>query len=287
MDPLTSYTDYRKLLGGFYESSKLKNPNFSYTRFAQIAGIANRGFLYNVIAGKKKLSPAYIAGIASAMKLSKSESEYFEHLVFYNNARTVGEKKKYSERMNAVKDSSDNTTQPQIVRKDQYSYYSQWFHTIVRSLIGLYGFSGDYEKLARTVNPPITVTQAKQSVALLEKLGFILKKEDGSFELAATNIGSSPEIISLAIHNYHLQSAEIARKVLTTLPRERRNFTAVTLGISSTAFSRVCKELDKFRKRLLKIAEEDDADGDPQGGYQLNLQLFSASNIADSDKLKF
>ena len=130
------------------------------------------------------------------------------------------------------------------------------------------------------VNPPITAAQAKRSVALLESLGFIKRQNDGSYKVVDKIITSAPEVISLAIHNYHTQTAGVAKNALNDLPRNRRCFTGVTLGISAVSYSKVCKELENFRNRLLELASSDTFDDDEHGVYQLNLQLFSVSEPA-------
>jgi uncharacterized protein (TIGR02147 family) len=277
MIEITAYTDYRLLLKDYYTAIKIKNSWFSYQIFSQKAGIPSRGFLYNVVTGRRRLSPSHVAGVATAMKLNKSQFEYFENLVAFNNARSISDKQRFFERMSSVKVLAKDDSQPQLVRKEQYQYYSQWYHTVVRSLIGLYGFQGDYDKLAQLVYPPIKPTQAKKSVALLESLGFIVCDDERNYRLVDKTIASAPEVISLAIHNYHVQTSEVARRALNELPRERRNFTGVTLGISSSAYEKVCREIEAFRTHLLDLAKNDENDNEEQGVYQLNLQLFSVS----------
>jgi uncharacterized protein (TIGR02147 family) len=125
MDEIFDYIDYRLLLRDYCESSKAKNPWFSYRAFAQNAGISSSGFLCNVLAGKRRLSPSHVAGIAKAMKLTKSQFEYFENLVNYNNARTMSDKQRYFERMTSVKLTDKETSPPYLVRKDQYRFWIQ------------------------------------------------------------------------------------------------------------------------------------------------------------------
>ena len=277
MNDITTNTDYRQLLSDYYEYAKLHNPRFSYQVFSRLAGISSRGFLYNVVNGKRRLSPSHVSGIAKAIKLSKSQLEYFEHLVAYTNAKSIPEKQRHFERMHSVKVSGNNAARLHLVRKEQYRYYSQWYHSVIRSLIDFSGFNGDYEQLARQVSPPLTSAQAKKSVTLLENLGFIEKGDDGNYRIVDKTITSAPEVISLAIHNYHLQMLEVARKALNTQPRAQRNFTGVTLGISASAFQQVCKEIERFRNRLLELAGNDTHPDEEQGVYHLNLQLFSVS----------
>jgi len=179
--------------------------------------------------------------------------------------------------MNTLKVTPDEGTKQYIVRKEQYRYYSQWYHTVVRSIIGLHDATSDYEKLGRQLLPAISAAQAKRSVALLESLGLIKKDGTKQYQLADQVISSAPEVVSLAIHNYHGQMLELAGKALDEQPRDKRNFTGVTLGISVSMYRRICKEIEQFRTHLLELAAGDSVADDDQGVYHLNLQFFSVS----------
>jgi uncharacterized protein (TIGR02147 family) len=277
MNDISTYTDYRLLLKDYFGASKARSPWFSYRTFSQKAGISSIGLLCNVMAGKRRLSPSHVAGVAKAMKLTKSQFEYFENLVNYNNARTISEKQRYFERMTSVKLSDKGDSQPHLVQKNQYRFYSQWYHSVIRSLIDLYGFCGDYKKLANMVYPPITAAQAKKSVALLECLGIIAKGENNGYRIVDKTIASAPELVNLAVHNFHQQTAEIACKAHSELPGQRHNFSGVTLGISASAYEMVCKKLEDFRNDLLEVARNDTNAAEEQGVYHLNLQLFPVS----------
>jgi uncharacterized protein (TIGR02147 family) len=284
MNDISAYTDYRLLLKDYYADSKVRSPWFSYRILSHKAGITSSGLLCNVISGKRRLSPSHVAGIARAMKLTKSQFEYFENLVAYNNARTMGDKQRYFERMNSIKMAVKDGSQPHLVRNEQYRLYSQWYHAVVRSLIDLYGFDGDYKKLARMVYPTITATQAKKSIALLKNLGFIVGNGNKGYRLVDKTIASAPELMNLAVHNFHRQTAEVACKALNELPREQRNFSGVTLGISASAYVKVCKKIEDFRNDLLDLASNDTDDANEQGVYHLNLQLFSVSQNPNGRK---
>jgi uncharacterized protein (TIGR02147 family) len=284
MNEITTYTDYRLLLRDYYEAAKARNQWFSFRTFSQKAGITSTGLLCNVIGGKRRLSPSHVVGLARAMHLTKGQFEYFENLVNYNNARNMADKQRYFERMASVKVTDKNGSRPQIIRKEQYLFYSQWYHSVIRSLIDLYGFEGDYKKLARSVYPPITVPQAKKSVALLESLGFIATNGKGAYRVVDKAIASAPELLQLAVHSFHRQTAEIACKALNELPWKRRNFSGVTLGISASAYDTVCKKIEDFRIDLLELASRDTNPDEKQGVYHLNLQLFSVSQDSGNER---
>jgi uncharacterized protein (TIGR02147 family) len=258
----------------YYEEVKAKNPNFSYQVFSEKAGMKSRGFLYNVVHGKRPLSKCAIFCIAQAIELTQHETDYFECLVSFNQSQTLQERNFYYNKMSNVKVHGKEPSVPQILRHDQFAVYSQLHHSVIRSLIGMLGFSGDYEALARSVYPRITTSQARQSVELLMRLKLIEKQKDGSYILTSPVIATPPQVASLAVQNFHKEAGEMALKALNDLPGSERNLTGVTMGISSVTYGRICNEIAEFRAKLIQIAE---ADAQSDSVYHLNIQLFPVS----------
>lgn len=274
MPDICRYTDYKKFLRDYYEEARRKNPGFSYRVFSQKAGIKSRGFLYNVLQGRRSLSKSNIFGLAQAMRLNRYESDYFENLVAFNDAATLKERNHFYERLSAIKLNGNSAWKPQITRSEQFEYYSKLHYSVVRSLIDLYGFNGDYNTLAKSVQPRITPGQARKAVELLERLGFIKKRKNGGYVVTGKSITTEPEVESLAVLNFHKQAGELALKALDELPKKQRNVSGVTLGISKQTYEHICEEIEAFRMRLLQIAE---ADEEADSVYQLNFQFFPVS----------
>jgi uncharacterized protein (TIGR02147 family) len=282
MPNISEYTDYRKFLQDFYEEAKARNPVFSYQLFSIKAGLKSKGFIYNVIHGKRSISRSILFSLSQAMRLNKYEMEFFENLVAFNQAKNPRESTYYFERLSSIRNSGPKAWKPQIVRSEQYEFYSNVHHSIVRSIIGMFGFRGDYQWLAKRVYPRITPGQAKKSVALLERLGFIEKQKDGSYVLTEATIATPDEVLGVAVFNFHRQAGALALKALNELPRDKRNITGVTLGISKETYTAICEELQAFRTRLLQIAE---TDRNADEVYHLNLQFFPMSkSVPERDR---
>lgn len=272
------YTDYRKYLLAYYNEKKMGNPAFSYNILSSKAGFKNKGFLHTVIHGTKNLSKSSIVKLANALGMKKSESEYFENLVFFNQAIDLIERTYFCEKLKDVSYPSKNVAVVQQTRRDQYEFYSKWYHSAVRSLIEMYPFTGDYERLARSIYPPITNKQAKKSVALLEKLGFIAKHKNGVYTLTNNNITTGNEITALAALNFHKEAAHLVEHALDSLPRDKRNITGLTLGISGQMYQKICDEIQSFRAKIVSMAQDDIG---ADRAYQLNFHFFPMTTIPD------
>lgn len=275
MPNIYEYTDYRKYLKDYYNNAKSVNNNYSYQILSQKAGIKSKGFLHNVIKGTRNLSKSNIFGLSQAMKLSRHEADYFENLVAFNQASNLKEQNYYYERLTSIKMSGKNVWKPQEIRKDQFEFYSKLHYSTIRSLIDMYGFKDDYNWLAKNVYPKVTPGQAKKSVQLLEKLELIKKDKTGNYCVSSKSIESPKEVLSLALVNFHLESAKLAANAISELPISKRNISGMTMGIGEEAYKEICEEIRTFRKKIMQIAEKDQ---NASAVYQLNFQLFPVSN---------
>jgi uncharacterized protein (TIGR02147 family) len=277
MPTIFEYTDYRKYLAAWFEEKKKAQPAFSYARFAQKAGFTDRGFFHNVIHGKRDLTKESLVKVSQAIGHSKAEAEYFENLVFFNKSVDLKNRNYFYEKLNGVKSTEKEAVKALQTRKDQYDFYSQWYHCAIRSLIDMYPFKDDYHWLAKNVFPPITQREAKKSVQLLEKLGLIQKQKDKTYKLTSRSITTGSEIVSLAVHNFHKDAADLAKNALESLPVDKRNITGLTLGISEKTYLKLCEEIQAFRSRIVQIAQQDE---DADRTYQMNFHLFPITNTA-------
>ena len=269
------YSNFRTYLDDWYEAKKETNPNFSFQLIADKAGIRNKGFIYNIIKGKKLLSKSNIFKISNALGHNRYEAEYFEYLVAFNQAEDLTEKKFFFEKLHQITNMGKAVSKAQVLRADQYEFYSNWHHVMIRSIIGMYDFYDDYKWLAGMLDPPVTVTQAKRSVRLLEKLELIRKDERGVYRLHSNNLTTGRDLMNVAFQNFHIACTDLARRAFTEFPLRSRNMTGVTLGISEQMYERICGEIKLFQEKIMGMAETDDA---ADRVYQLNFHFFPTSN---------
>jgi uncharacterized protein (TIGR02147 family) len=238
------YLNYRKLLKDLYDDRKASNPNFSYRFIAQKVGFTSAGFFTNIIQGKRNISPEFIFKFAEVFKLKKSETEYFELLVNFDQAKDHSRKRFYFEKILGHKKSRIKITDAQ-----QYEFYSTWYYTAIRELIDIFPFKGDFEDLARRVSPPIKPAEAKKAVELLEQIGFIRKNSDGVYEQTDTFISTGYEAQSVAITNFLIAMADRAKEAIDRYPRDKRDISALTFTLSGEGFAAIEERLKSFRRK--------------------------------------
>lgn len=278
MPSVFNYQDYRKFLGDYYEEKKASGSAFSYQNFSRKAGFTSKSFVFNVINGRKNLSRASVVRMCEALGLSKSEAAYFENLVYFNQARNFTERNFYYEKLNAIAPATAEASNARKLRRDQYEFYSQWYHAVVRSLIDLFPDEKDSTKLARMIHPAIKPRQAQKSVELLLRLGLIEKQKNGAYKVNSKILSTGNEVESLAVTHFHLECMELAAKALKELPGDRRNVSGLTLGISEKAYDKIREVIHSCQKAILDIAEKDI---DSDRVYQLNFHLFPVSRTGN------
>jgi uncharacterized protein (TIGR02147 family) len=277
MEPITAYVDYRQFLRDFHSEQKRINPRYSHRLFARKASLASSGFFSEVVSGKRKLTPATLLRFSQAMKLSAHEHAYFGCLVDFNQAKTVDEKNHHYARLLALRG-----TRVDIVAAGRYEFYRDWWNAAIREMINCRTVKcvsrDDYAALGQSLLPTISAAQARRSVELLLRLGFVERLPDGCLRQTARFIstGSLPpsEPTTLDIDNFQLAMLDLARKALDSRPRAQRDFSTLTLSLSAAGEAAAKAEIAALRKRLLALAEQDRG---ADRVRQFNFQFFPLS----------
>ena len=93
------YEDYRVFLGDLYSFYKVDKSYFSYRYFSKKAGFSSPNVLKLVIQGERNLTATSIEKFSRALKLTKSEDEFFAYLVQFNQANTEEERSWFAQKM--------------------------------------------------------------------------------------------------------------------------------------------------------------------------------------------
>ncbi len=271
MEKIFKYTDYREFIRDYYLYMKSVKPTFTYRTLSALAGINSSGFYPLVVQGKRNLTDSVIARTSSAMGLSPQESQYFTCLVKFNQARSLQKKNEYFEKLIEIMNRKD----VMFIKESQFDIFSEWYHSAIRELAVCRDFEGDYRKLGQMLRPEITAKQARQSIELLLKLGF-LKEENGKLIQTSPVLTTGPDIKSHQILNYQVQMLKLALEAFDRFgPNELLSNSSTTFRISRETFELFKSKNRAHRQELLKIAEQDSS---ADQVYQLNINMFPLSN---------
>jgi uncharacterized protein (TIGR02147 family) len=269
MPNVFSFTDYRKFIRAWYAEQKNRRPKVTLRSIAAATGFNSPAHIAMVLKNKARLSEGRALRLAGAMGCNKRESQYFLLLVNYNQTRSLQDKKNLLRKM--VRFNRAGTV---LLNSDQYEYYQKWYYAAVHDILSFYPFRGDFRELAAMVKPSIPQREAVKAVTLLERLRFIIKKEDGTYTCAYPGISAYAEGHSLVLGAYAETMMDRARHALRRFPGEERSISWAGFSMSRQTFEKVKEESQNFRKRIIAMAQ---ADRSPDRAYHINMQIFPVS----------
>jgi uncharacterized protein (TIGR02147 family) len=266
--PVFSYIDFREYLRDYYLENK-KTKGFTFREFSRRAGFTSPSFIKLVIESKANLRKSSIAKLCTAMGLKREERRYFKSLVLFGQAKDLKTKMRFLE---ALRQIGEKPVANQLTA-GQFEYFSQWYHPVIRELLDL-GIGDDSSTLAKTVIPPLSEEEARESVELLLRLNLIIAEGDRyrAAHRFLTTEGSATD--ALAVHCVQKKMAQLASDALDIYKKEERDISGLTVALSNRSFELVQTEFAALRRKIMEIAsEEKEADK----VYRCNFHIFPLS----------
>lgn len=276
MIDIFSYTNYRLFLKDFYKAKKAENPNFSYRYIAQKVGFKSAGHFTQIVKGQANISTHLLTSFCKFIKLKKREIEYFELLVYFDQAKTHEEKMHYFERMVNFKGITAKTITP-----EQYEFYQRWYYAVVRDVLSIYDFRGNYRELANLIEPSISTGEAEKAIKLLLALQFIRINENGVYEVTDSIISSKSEEHSVVLSGYAMQMMDRAKEAVDKLPKDERIISWAGFSVSGETYGLIRDEIRACRKKIMTLVDKDTS---PERVYHFNTQFFPVSKMVKSKK---
>jgi uncharacterized protein (TIGR02147 family) len=261
------YLDYRAFLKDMFCFRKWKDKHFSYRYFAGKSGFASPNYLKLVIDGARNLTNGSIAKIAKGFKLKKQEREYFENLVFMNQAGDHDERDHYYRKMM----SSKGYGHVQRIEKASYDYFSKWYYPVIREVVQFGDRRHTPRQIASLLSPSIKPKEAEKALELLVELGLIRKDAKGRWEQCDKVVSTGPEVKSLVIANFHREMMQLGAKSIDSFPADQRDISGVTISTKKENMNEIKKKIAAFREEILELAC---SDKDDDQVVQINIQAF-------------
>lgn len=266
------YLDYRAFLRDMFNYKKEKNQYFSYRAFSGRAGFSSPNFLKLVITDQRNLTNASVGKIAKGFDLKKQERDFFENLVFMNQASSHDDKNHYYTKMM----SANGYLKSHKIDKSSYEYFSKWYYPAIREIAIFGNRNSTPEEMAKLLNPNITLKEAENALNLLLELELLRKDKAGLWKQVDKVVSTGPEVKSLVIANYHKEMIKLGIESLERHPSDKRDISGVTLSVKKEKITEIKKRIVAFRKELLKLACEDE---NSDQVVQINIQAFPLTKI--------
>lgn len=264
-----AFLDYRQYLEAYYRARKAADKKFSH-RFIGKEGKFDPGLFSKILQGKRDISPSMVFRLATLLKLNRKETEYFQGLVLYNQARLHSERNHHYEKLIALRGAHAKP-----VEQHQYRFYGKWHYSALRALLDFRATDGsDCDRLARQLVPAVKPAEVREGLELLEKLGLAERDAHGRYRVRDSLITTGYGNAALNANNFVLESLELAKGAIDRFPATARNLSTATFSIPRARYPHYEARIRAFRRELMaEIEKEKGADI----VYQLNLQLFPLS----------
>ncbi|MGL1935529.1 MAG: TIGR02147 family protein [Fibrobacterales bacterium] len=268
-----NYYNYRHYLRDYYSERKKVDSKFSYRFFARIAGYNSSGLYKNIVEGVNNLTPNYIPKFVKALKLSVSQSNYFELIVAYTHETDSSERELIFKKMMQLQPAGTKQ-----LKKDQMKFFSKWHHIAVHQALSVLDFKDDIKELARFVNPPIRSAEARASITLLKKLELIIEDAQGFWRPSDISMMGAAEVGVQAIHDYQGLMMDQGKEALKNVPREERHIITQTVAATDHALMRIKKKIMVVQEEIINIVHEEAEVRNKDRVFQLNIQFFPMSD---------
>lgn len=246
------YADYRRFLADRLVYMKAKNPSYSESAFIRQAGLGSnsRGYLGLIIKGKRNLSQRTIMGFAQCLKLSERETNYFENLVYFNQASDEKEKSIYFGRLSkAIKGHEGKAFE---LLKSQYNYFSNWYLVAIRELVSFPDFEEKGEWILDKLRGRLTRKQADEAIHDLLNLGMLSRDASGKLYQADELVQFTDNTMNnTVINNLHHQFLDLVEKSLEEDDYSDRSLSYVVLACPEGSFEELRKDIAEFRKMVM------------------------------------
>jgi uncharacterized protein (TIGR02147 family) len=265
------YIDYRSYLADYYAGRKSLDASFTHEYICHRLGQENaKSYFNNVVKGRMNVSPAFIDRFIELLELKSDHAKYFRALVNYNQTTSPNEKEFFFDQLVRL-----NRTPHRVIDDNAYAYYKEWYHSAIRALLDIVDFKNDYKALASRLFPPISLKQARDSIALLVRLGLVAKNKKGVLKPTDKMIVTGDFIKDAIVRQFQMKCLEHARTFLASgFNQPHRNIT-LTVSLSEKGYSRAADRIQQMKTELRSIVHKDELPASKV--YHLNVNLFPMS----------
>lgn len=239
------YDDFRKFTLNSLEN-RAKKGHGQLKKLAEYLGV-HTTFVSQVFKGDKTLSAEQGIGVAEFLELTETETRYFIKLIQLEKAGTVKLKKLITEEIQTIKEQvnkiSSRLLSVTVLADEQKAiFYSAWYYSAIRLLIGIDGFQ-ETEQIASKLNLP--------SKLVVEVIHFLLEagllvKENGILKVGPSKTHLEADSPFIKLHHSNWRSRALQN--LDYPDKEKLHYS------SPMTISR--KDAQIVRTRILKMIED-------------------------------
>ncbi len=262
-----TYVDPVEFLAALYQKVKAEEDAYSYMQFSEDLGFSKSNVVHLMLRGKRPITVKSGEKMATAIGLKGMEKKFWLHLVAFHHASGEIER---GQLMSEIVELRARSVEDAPDLQNQLDFFTEWFHSILFEMASLKDFSDKPEDIAARLEPRIRPEQAKKSLAVLEGLGLLVRK-NGKLRPSNSQLSTGDEVATLGVVRYHQNMIELGRRSLTAFDADKRDVSSISFACTEEFAKEIKKEVSSFRKKILAMAESLD---EKDCVYQMNIQLF-------------
>ena len=269
---------FRAYLKDLVKELKKLREGFTMRYFAEKAGFGSPSYLKMVMDGERKLTTKSMDKFCETLGIKGREKEYFILLVDFNQSKDPDKKKELYNKLDSLR--------PRVtfskLKKNQRKYLSNDYYACIREMVLLKNFKEDAKWIAAKCLPRIKPIEAREAVDTLLDMGLLKRDDSGKLIQAEPIVDTGANVDFMEAFSFHEAVLDKARKYLSYLEQEKRNFGALTIPIPSHLEKDISKRIDEFQNEILNLVNTEGLHYDSV--YQMNIQFFPVTAHADDNK---
>lgn len=173
-----------------------------------------------------------------------------------------------------------NRTPQRILSNDSFSYYKEWYHSVVKAILEVVDFKDNYADLAKRLLPPITTRQARASIKLLTDLGLVRKNNRGFYKPTDKVVSTGTFAKEDIIHRFQVKCFDAARFAIVNSDKQPKRILTKTISISEAGYNEL------FMGKSFKCNEVSGAGFKKGGFFEYCFRLSSDKYFAAITKAR-
>lgn len=271
------FHDFRAWLAAWYawQSTEVE-PDLSKSEVSRRLGLPKtRSYFTDILRGKA-ISPVFIERLVDLTELNRTEAKYFRALVRFAQASDPREREEAFDDVVVL-----NRVPWAKAAGDSWEYYKDWRNQLVRSLLHVVPCNGDWEAIAKKSLLPLSVTEVRKTMAVLDRLGMVAKGDDGIWRPTNPTISTGSGLSEKILRQAQMVQLEHIRDDLLHDPEGRppRKVTTSLVSISGPGLDRILVRMDRLRSEIRALAHRD-----PNPADRVYLVALAAVPLTPTEK---
>lgn len=258
------YSTYNDLLVEQLELRKQLNPSYSLRAFSRDLGISP-STLSSVLKRKRGISVAVAEKIATKLKLSKEQKDWFCASVGSVHSRSFKERKRFDEIIFRSKSASQNFSEIQL---EFFKVISVWHHFAILELTYLKDFQNNLSWISKRLG--ISKNEVKEAIKRMKDLK-LLEEKNGKLKDVFKFLATPSDTPSSSLKRFNSQLLNLANKALLEQSVDNREIASNIIAINKDNIPEIKEEIREFRRKLeFKVSK----DNNKNSVYCLSTQFF-------------